>query len=543
MLDKTDPPKVDKPRIRVKIRPHNIPQAKWDATLAWSRQSTKPKSNTVNPYTVDWSSLHPKGVLPTGHKMAFDQGSPIQGNVAWAAAAMQSIFDEGLTFLGYSYLSYLAQRPEYRRISEIIAQEMTRKWIKLQSVSDDDKEKNEKIKELVDELDRLQVRDHFQKIAEYDGYMGRAHLYIDTGATDDRAELKLPIGDGRNATSKAKIKKKSIKGFRPVEAVWCYPTNYDSVDPLKGTWYEPDTWFVMGKEIHSTRLLKFVGRPVPDLLKPAYSFGGLSLSQMAKPYVDNWLETRQAVNQLIQAFSVFVLSTDLGETVMQGGQFLFNRIAAFNQFRTNSGLMVLDKDTEEFQNVNASLGTLDELQAQSQEHICSVTGIPLVKYTGISPHGLNASSEGEIRVFYDSIHAFQEKFFRPNLTRVIDFVQLSLWGKIDEDIVYKFEPLWAMDDAQLADLRSKEADVDEKYVNMGVLSQLEVRKKVAAEADSPYAGLDVDDVPDLKEEELAGGLEPQGGRPNPAAGGLEPGEHEAEEEPGEGEEFTEGGGE
>ena len=48
--------------------------------------------------------------------------------------------------------------------------------------------------------------------------------------------------------------------------------------------------------------------------------------------------------------------------------------------------------------------------AQSQEQISSVSRIPLVKWTGISPSGLNASSEGEIRVYYDLIHSEQIDF-------------------------------------------------------------------------------------------------------------------------------------
>jgi hypothetical protein len=51
----------------------------------------------------------------------------------------------------------------------------------------------------------------------------------------------------------------------------------------------------MGTEVHASRMPAFVGHPVPDMLKPAYSFGGLSLSQMAKPYVDIWLQTRESV--------------------------------------------------------------------------------------------------------------------------------------------------------------------------------------------------------------------------------------------------------
>ena len=45
---------------------------------------------------------------------------------------------------------------------------------------------------------------------------------------------------------------------------------------------------------------------------PAYAFGGLSMTQMMKPYVDNWLQTRQSVNDIIQNFSTSVLKTDMG---------------------------------------------------------------------------------------------------------------------------------------------------------------------------------------------------------------------------------------
>ena len=67
-------------------------------------------------------------------KMAMDDN--MSSTLSWAQNAIQSTFAEGLTFLGYAFLAQLAQRPEYRRAAEILAEEMTRKWIKLQSVSD-----------------------------------------------------------------------------------------------------------------------------------------------------------------------------------------------------------------------------------------------------------------------------------------------------------------------------------------------------------------------------------------------------------------------
>ena len=181
--------------------------------------------------------------------------------------------------------------------------------------------------------------------------------------------------------------------------------------------------------MHATRLLTFIGREVPDLLKPAYSFGGLSMSQMVKPYVDNWLRVRQSVSDLISTFSTSGIKTDLSQMLSAGGEQLFKRLVLFNSNRDNQGLMVLDKDTEEYFNVSTPLTTLDQLQAQAQEHMASVSRIPLVKLLGISPAGLNASSEGEIETFDDTINAGQEALIRPNLTRLLHFVQLNALGR------------------------------------------------------------------------------------------------------------------
>jgi len=444
---------------------------------------------------------HPPNVVPKVSGLAHDEA--ISSSVAWAAGAVNSsifgAFAEGQTFLGYPELAILAQRPEYRRISETIATQMTRRWIKLQASGDQDK--TDKIKELEAELKRLNVREVFREAAEQDGFFGRSHLYLDLGTTEDRDELKTAIGDGSNDLSKQKVAKGALKRIRSVEAVWTYPTNYNSNDPLRPDWYKPQHWFVMGKEIHASRLLTFVGREVPDLLKPAYSFGGLSLSQMAKPYVDNWLRTRQSVSDLIEAFSVMVFKTKLPEQINNlEANNLSNRLDLFNAYRNNKGLFALDKDTEDFANVSVPLGTLDVLQAQAQEHMAAVSGIPLIFLLGIQPAGLNASSEGEIRAFYDWVHAYQELFFRPNLQKVLAFAQLSLWGEVDPEIGFVFEPLWALDEKGKAEVRKTEAETDQALFDVGAVTAEEIRKRVASAADTPYHGLKEQDLPQPPDE-------------------------------------------
>lgn len=444
-------------------------------------------------------AVPPPGVLPKGTKQLAMDEAPGLGWAGAAGNAYNFAFAEGYTFLGYPYLSELAQVPEYRLISEVISTEATRKWIKIKSTADGDdaEDKSDKIRELEDEFKRLGVREAFATASMHDGLFGRSHLYLDTGQSDDRTELATPIGDGSGAFTKRKFGKKGfLRAIKAIEPVWTYPMNYNAQDPLADDWYKPMVWYVMAKPIHVSRLLTFIAKPVPDLLKPAFSFGGLSLSQMAKPYVDNWLETRQSVNDIIQAFSVMVLKTDLS-TLLQGqGDGLFERADLFNDTRNNRGVMMVDKNTEDFANVSAPLGTLDKLQAQAQEHICSVSRIPLIKYTGISPSGLNASSDGEVRAFYDTIHAYQGSFFRPNLDTVFRLAQLNIWGKVDEDLEYDFEPLWEMDAQALVDMQKAKAETHEKYIGMGAIDGENVREALVDDPDSPYQNIDPEEDPD-----------------------------------------------
>jgi hypothetical protein len=374
--------------------------------------------------------------LPT---MAMDNALTENLNFAgqgWLAGGeFDSLPGQGLVFLGFTYLSELAQRPEFRVMAETIADDATRKWIDFDVVGDEQKQREErdkdpqgydermadpdqrnkrvsdagkldKVKALKDDQLRLMVKDRFYEMSRGDGFFGRMHLFCDIRTTDsddiNNEELKSPIGDSRDETTRTKVPKGSFKGLRSIEPVWTYPLMYNAINPLREDWYNPQVWFVMGQEIHGTRLQTFIGHPVPDMLKPAYSFSGLSLTQMAKPYVDIWLQTRQSVAALIHSFSVMVLMTDMS-TQMQPGNLgaLLGRVAMFNMLRDNQGTFVVNKNTEDFKNVSASLSGLHELQAQAQEHMAAVHRIPLVKFTGIQPSGLNACLTADTLILTD----------------------------------------------------------------------------------------------------------------------------------------------
>jgi uncharacterized protein len=541
--------------------------------------------------------IFPDRAMPAKH-LQMGQDSALMGNLGWAGSdwlaggQFTANIGEGLLFPGYPFLAELAQRPEYRLLSEIMAREATKKWIEFKATGDEnrereddedeendsdrekengsqvdkahdrrlgydllpseeqasqrqprdpiekgnkqvtrskefdqqktpkeqekkrgDSEKLEKIKELEDFLEFIKLRDRSADLCLIDGEFGRGHLYLDNGQVPDD-ELLTSIGDGRDTITLGKVGRGWLKGLKVIEPVWTYPQVYNANNPLLPGWYDPQQWYVMGQQIHASRLLKLVSRPVPDMLKPAYAFGGISMSQLAQPYVDIWLKTSRSIGQLVHAFSVMCLATDLSTIGMPagGGQDLLNRVSMFNLFRDNMGAFVYNKESEDFKNVSVPLGGLHELQAQAMEHMAFPGQYPLVKFTGIAPTGLNASSEGEIRMWYDTVKSYQGKFMRPALQIVIDLAMLTLWGARDEDITWDFVELHEMTEKEKGEMQKAQGETYQIYTDMGAVSPAEVRAIVVNDKELPFTGLDPEDVPELKEEEMEGLVPPGAGK-------------------------------
>lgn len=394
-----NPAKRAAPRAKAKPAPVAAspkPTRVSDELLAFLR--SRPAADTIGPshprppqHPFLGLPMPPPGVRPTNDPppkgMAMDEGQfgELAGQGiggAWGSWATGGMWGEGLWFLGYPYLAELAQRTEYRNITETVAEEMCRKFIDLNTSGKEDK--SAKITKLTAALKKFNVREVFKRATERDGFFGMGPIYIDTGDTDNPNELKMPL-----LLNKGKIKKGQLRGFVSLDPTWMSPVNYNSTDPLKTDYFVPSLWYVMGKQVHASRLIFLRSREVPDILKPAYNFGGLSLSQMALPAVNNFLRTRQSISDLVHAFTVFALKTNWN-AIIADPDIMMRRLAAFVLGRDNKGLMLLDKDTEELDNISVPLGGLSDLQAQAMEQMAFPAQQPIIKLWGTTPKGLNS---------------------------------------------------------------------------------------------------------------------------------------------------------
>lgn len=452
------------------------PKRKPNVQRAYARLKNAVPAADSEPHRPFQAPKLPAGVVPKGGTPAIAMDAA-QQNYGYLGNEYA-----GLGFPGYSYLALLSQRSEYRAPAEVMANELVRNWIKLVGCKEDQEQ------DLKRALEEFNVRDLFHDVALLDSLFGCGHLAVEIKGQDTDKARELPL-----VIAPETVPKGSLKAFRLIEPMWATPQMFNATDPFAEDYYRVLGWYVIGKRISASRMLTFISRPMPDILKPAYNFGGISMSQLIEPYVNRWLKTVDSVNRLISNFSIRGIKTNLLAMLADGSaQGLIDRVETFNRLSDNRGTMMLDKDTEDFFLNNVPLRGLDLLQAQAQEHMAAPTHIPLVKLTGISPTGLNATSDGEIQVFYDWIKSEQMNLFSEHLKTILDLLQLHLWGKIDENIGFEWVPLYTPTEVELATIKQQEASAAASLITASVITNDEERQRLKQREGSGYGFLEGD---------------------------------------------------
>lgn len=397
--------------------------------------------------------------------------------------SFEALGDEGIpVFPGYTVLCGLTQNGLIRSGVEMRAKEMTRKWGELVSTN----EANDRIEVIRREMGRLRIRELFKNIAEECGFLGGCLVYIEL---DER--LGPPVNPISFEDGDTVIRQGDIKGFRIIDPWVCYPGIYNSTNPLERDYFNPSTWYVQGIPVSATRVIRFVENELPDMIKPAYNFFGLSLSQKVLDAVSHFTRNRESASKLLEKISLVVLKTNM-ENILAGGADadLAARMKYFAQSWNYDGVAAIDKETEELAIFNNGIGGVVDIVRQSMEYVAAMFNEPATKLWGISPAGMNATGESDMKNHYDNIASLQEQMFAPGLDKVIKLIQLNSFGNIDADISFQFTPLSDEADRMQAEVNKMKAETYAVYEEMGAISNADVRNALIKDPDSGFNELE-----------------------------------------------------
>ena len=410
-------------------------------------------------------------------------------------------------FIGYAMLSNISQEALIRAGVETIADEMTRKCVEF-TYDDDDGNKSDKKEKLIMDMQeqaaKYRLKETFNDAFIKDGLFGGCLIYIDVGDLNDEQAMEPLIFD------KKTFKKGSFRGFKVIEPINIYPGTYNTNDPTSKNYFKPEFWYILGKRYHASRFLYIASNEAPLLLKPAYNFFGIPRAQLALDYVAQFVANRESAQELLNKFSLTCWKTNMSQVLQgQSTSDLMKRAKLFNKMKHNSGVMLLDKESEDMVQINTPLGGVRDIVEMSLNLLTAVWRIPKIKYIGEGEGGLNASSKEQMRSFYDFILSQKEKIMTQPMETVLKIFQLNLGYDINDALGFKFPSMVEMDDTDLASLNKMQADRDNIYLANGVLSQEEVRQRLSMDKNSGYSMIDIDDVPEMPEEPLDGEQAPK----------------------------------
>ena len=294
--------------------------------------------------------------------------------------------------------------------------------------------------------------------------------------------------------------------------------------------------------IHWTRVIRYDGKMVPRRTYIRNNYWHDSVLQRLFNVIRNYQTSNDAAAAIMQDFNTGVFKMkDLANMLSSGKEALVKqRIEMLNYAKSTIRAMILDSDSEEYQDMARNVTGLPEMLDHMARRFVAATEIPHTKLLGESPDGSNATGNSTTQMWREYIESEQNNYLRPKLNRLFSILFYDM-----PELSYKFKPLHQLTELEQADMRLKTAQTDQIYLTEQVLDPSEVAKsRFGGEEYSTETTLDIEarkagnigahsepPVPEGEDENPADeGGNPPGGRPDAKQDG-EAGDFPPEEKP------------
>jgi phage-related protein (TIGR01555 family) len=355
-----------------------------------------------------------------------------------------------------------------KRYIDLIVDDMTRQWIEIPEDTDG---------QILKKMRKLKAKSQFKNALRASKLFGGSIIFM---VIEDGKEPNEPV-DLNNIKTISKLKYFSRRFVKIDQA------NYYK-DATKGNFGDPEFFNVTVngqiKTIHESRCLVFKGEYYPQEelgITPTYEkYWGLSILTALHEMFEDYGLALQALSRSLLKANVDVLKIKNLMKLLanpDGKKQLDARAQIFDLAKSVTTTLLLDND-ESYESVTQAFNGVAEVFSKIESTLTGMCGVPGNILLGIPTKGLNATGDNEVRVYYDKIKSDQEEEILDPVEKLTGYITLAKDFKgsklVDPEIT--FNPLWQMTEAQLVDMRNKQADTDDKYVQMGVLDPNEVRQ-------------------------------------------------------------------
>lgn len=300
--------------------------------------------------------------------------------------------------------------------------------------------------------------------------------------------ILLGVADKQDDPSKPiklnEIDKGDLKFINVVTINQLSNPEYDN-DPFSPGYDKPKYYQVNGIKTHVSRLIIFDGDPLfnytSQRVMQAYrvnpqGFGESVLASLWDAII-RAVGTQQAAYQLIQKASITLVKSDnlISLEGTKKGEEAIAQLEDMAKMVSIYRAAILKGKGLEFQETGASFGSVPELLMSYIQLLSAASDVPASRFIGQAPGGLNATGEGDLENYYNSIASYQETHLDPKFEKLFDVLGPSVlgperWAEVRKDFELEFESLWNLDGTEKASVDETNVRIMTALKDAGILT-------------------------------------------------------------------------
>jgi len=350
-----------------------------------------------------------------------------------------------------------------RQIVEVPAEDMTREWRTIKSAD---------AEAIRIEEDRHMIASQINDAICWARLFGGAGMLMITGQ-----DLTMPLNVNR-------IKKGGLQRVIVFDRWDMSAMGMNTWNVLSENYLKPEFYAIKGgnQQIHWSHFARFNGAKLPRRqLAITQGWGDSELRKCLDDIMD-MVASKDGIAELMQEANVDVITrTGLAdELASDQDTAITDRYALFGQMKSIVKLALLDGD-ETYDRKTLNLSGVAPIIELFMTWISGAADIPLTRLFGTSAKGLNATGEGDLSHYYNSIRSKQTTQLDPGM-RVLDEVLVrSALGYWPDDFNYIWNPLAQPSATEIATALKLNAERDQVYVDMGAVDVSQVMTNLQAD--------------------------------------------------------------
>ena len=281
-----------------------------------------------------------------------------------------------------------------------------------------------------------------------------------------------------------RLGKGSLKNLLVLDRYWLSGIGIQVLDVESPDFMMPTEYLIgnaKNTRVHPSHIVRLTGETLPPRLRYLNQGWGDSTLRVALEPIEDLLFAIGGVGESLQEFNVDVIkrqgmasdfSTDQDQAIQK-------RFETFRLMKSVVHLALLD-DTEDFERKNVTYTGIDTLLEKQMQMIAGACHTPMTKLFGMSPGGLNATGDSDLRNYNDYLRSLQNDVLDPALRKLDEVLVRSATGGFPDDFNYEWKPLSTPSPMDLATANKTQADADMAYLDAGVITVSQVQRNLQA---------------------------------------------------------------